>query len=49
MEISQDYEPRTLLQVVWDAVRNMFVQVAYAIIDGIAVFLKELLYDLAYR
>lgn len=49
MEIAQDYEPRTFWQVLWDAVRNIFVQVAYAIIDGITIILKELVRDLVYR
>ena len=49
LELAQDYELRTIWQVLWDAIRNVFVQAAYTIIDGIAVFLKEIVYGLVYR
>ena len=49
LELAQDYEPRTFWQVLWDAIRKVFVQVAYTIIDGIAVILKEIVYGLVYR
>lgn len=33
----------------WDAIRNVFVRVAYAVIDGIATILKQIVFDLVYR
>jgi hypothetical protein len=48
VELSQEYEPRTFWQIIWDAVRNAFIQLVYEIIDGIAVILKQIAYDITY-
>ena len=41
-------QPRTWLEVLWDAIRNFFVTVIYALIDGIVTIVKRFVWDAVY-
>jgi len=47
-ELMQETRPRTWWEVLWDAVRGIFVRVIYAIIDGMVRIVKRFIWDVVY-